>query len=102
MVCLFLPKGPPNSARMHTIVTAVLQQQYLQTELILWICLVIRNWQFRYDVSTEMYLLPLLNTESKVSRQANKARAFAGHGVNLQTKKKKNNAFGLLFFTLVH
>jgi hypothetical protein len=36
-----LPKGPPNSARMHTIVTAVLQRQYLQTELILWIRLVI-------------------------------------------------------------
>jgi hypothetical protein len=35
-----LPKGPTNSARMRTIVTAALQQQYLHTELILWICLV--------------------------------------------------------------
>jgi hypothetical protein len=35
-----LPKGPTNSARMRTIVTALLQWQYLQTELILWIHLV--------------------------------------------------------------
>jgi hypothetical protein len=34
------PKGPTNSAHMHTVVTAALQRQYLQTELILWICLV--------------------------------------------------------------
>jgi hypothetical protein len=34
------PKGPTNSAHMHTIVTATLQRQYLQTEPILWICLV--------------------------------------------------------------
>lgn len=30
-----LPKGPTNSARMCTIVTAALQRQYLQTEIIL-------------------------------------------------------------------
>jgi hypothetical protein len=35
-----LPKGPANFARMRTIVTAALQRQYLQTELILWIRLV--------------------------------------------------------------
>jgi hypothetical protein len=35
-----LPKGPTNSAQMCTIVTAALQRQYLQTELILWIRLV--------------------------------------------------------------
>jgi hypothetical protein len=33
-------KGPTSSARMRTIVTAALQRQYLQTELILWMCLV--------------------------------------------------------------
>jgi hypothetical protein len=32
-----LPNGPTNSARMRTIVTAALQRQYLQTEIILWI-----------------------------------------------------------------
>jgi hypothetical protein len=32
-----LPKGPINSARMRAIVTAALQRQYLQVELILWI-----------------------------------------------------------------
>jgi hypothetical protein len=32
-----LPKGPTNSARMRTIVTAALERQHLQTELILWI-----------------------------------------------------------------
>jgi hypothetical protein len=37
---LYLPKGPTNSARIHTIVAAVLQRQYLQTELILWILFV--------------------------------------------------------------
>jgi hypothetical protein len=36
-----LPKGPINSARMLTIVTAALQRQYLQTDLILWIRLVV-------------------------------------------------------------
>lgn len=36
-----LPKGPTNYARMRTILTAALQRQYLQTELILWICLII-------------------------------------------------------------
>jgi hypothetical protein len=35
-----LPKGPTDSARMRTIVTAALQWQYLHTELILWIRLV--------------------------------------------------------------
>jgi hypothetical protein len=30
-----LPKGPTNSARMRIIVTAALQRQYLQTEIIL-------------------------------------------------------------------
>jgi hypothetical protein len=35
-----LPKGPTNSAQMCTIVTASLQRQYLQTELILWMRLV--------------------------------------------------------------
>jgi hypothetical protein len=35
-----LPKGLTNSARMRTIVTAALQRQYLQTELIFWIRLV--------------------------------------------------------------
>jgi hypothetical protein len=35
-----LPKGPKNSARMRAIVTAALQQQYLQMEFILWICLI--------------------------------------------------------------
>jgi hypothetical protein len=35
-----LPKGPTNSARMRTILTAALQRQYLQTELILCIRLV--------------------------------------------------------------
>jgi hypothetical protein len=35
------PKGPTNFTRMRTIVTAALQRQYLQTELILLICLVI-------------------------------------------------------------
>jgi hypothetical protein len=35
-----LPKGSTNFARMRTIVTATLQRQYLQTELILWIRLV--------------------------------------------------------------
>jgi alpha-N-acetylglucosamine transferase len=35
-----LPKGTTNSARKRTIVTAALQRQYLQTELILWIRLV--------------------------------------------------------------
>jgi hypothetical protein len=38
-----LPNGPTNSARMRTIVTAALQRQYLQTELILWIRLVLQN-----------------------------------------------------------
>jgi hypothetical protein len=37
---LCLPKGPTNSAHMLTIVTAALQWQYMQMELILWICLV--------------------------------------------------------------
>jgi hypothetical protein len=37
---LCLPKGPTNSARMRTTVTAALQRQYLQTELILWIRLI--------------------------------------------------------------
>jgi len=35
-----LDKESKNSARMDTIVTAVLQRQYLQTELIFWITLV--------------------------------------------------------------
>jgi hypothetical protein len=42
-----LPNGPTNSARMHTIVTAALKWQYLQTEHILWIRLVV-----------EIYVLP--------------------------------------------
>jgi hypothetical protein len=36
-LCLCLLKGPTNSARVRTIVTTMLQRQYLQTELILWI-----------------------------------------------------------------
>ena len=42
-VCKLRPclnKESKNSARLHTIVTAALQQQYLQTELIFWISLV--------------------------------------------------------------
>jgi len=35
-----LDKESKNSARMHTIVTAALQRQYSQTELIFWITLV--------------------------------------------------------------
>jgi hypothetical protein len=44
IVCNLRPchlKGPTNSASMRTIVTAALQRQYLQTELILWILLVL-------------------------------------------------------------
>lgn len=37
---LCLHKGPTNSVYMRIIVTAALQWQYLQMELILWICLV--------------------------------------------------------------
>jgi hypothetical protein len=37
----YLPIGPTNSARMGTIVTAALQGQYLKTELILWIPLIL-------------------------------------------------------------
>jgi hypothetical protein len=37
-------KGPTNSARMRTIVTVALQWQYLQTELILWIFLVLLSY----------------------------------------------------------
>jgi hypothetical protein len=40
-LCPCLSKGPTNSARMRTIVTAALQEQYLQTELILWISLIV-------------------------------------------------------------
>jgi hypothetical protein len=40
-LCPCLPNGPINSAHMGTIVTTALQQQYLQTELILWICLLL-------------------------------------------------------------
>jgi hypothetical protein len=39
-LCPCLPDVPIKSARMCTIVTAVLQRQYLQTELVLWILLV--------------------------------------------------------------
>jgi hypothetical protein len=39
-----LPKGPTNFARMRIFVTAALQRQYLQTELILWIRLVSLNF----------------------------------------------------------
>jgi hypothetical protein len=42
-----LPKGPTISARMRTVVTAALQRQYLQTEVILWICLVNNQWAFK-------------------------------------------------------
>jgi hypothetical protein len=35
---LCLPKGPTNSACMLTIVTTALQRQYLQMEIILWMC----------------------------------------------------------------
>jgi hypothetical protein len=45
-----LPKGPTNSAGMHTIVIAALQQQYLQTELILWIRLVFGNGSNRSEL----------------------------------------------------
>jgi hypothetical protein len=44
IVCKLLPclrRGPTNSARMRNIVTAALQRQYLQTELILWICIIL-------------------------------------------------------------
>jgi hypothetical protein len=34
-------KGPTNSACMRTMVTAALQWQYLQMELILWIRLIV-------------------------------------------------------------
>jgi hypothetical protein len=43
-----LPKGPTNSARMRTIVTAALQRQYLQTKLILWIRPVLGENQLKY------------------------------------------------------
>jgi hypothetical protein len=43
-----IPNGPTNSARMRTIVTAALQQQYLETELILWIRLVNTDRQLIY------------------------------------------------------
>jgi hypothetical protein len=38
--CLRLPKEPTNAAQMCTIMTAALQRQYLQMELILWIRLI--------------------------------------------------------------
>jgi hypothetical protein len=38
-----LPKGPTNSASMHTIMTTALQWQYLQTELISWIRLALHR-----------------------------------------------------------
>jgi hypothetical protein len=40
ILCPCLPEGPTNSERMHNIATTVLQRKNLQTELILWICLV--------------------------------------------------------------
>jgi len=36
-LCLYLATESTNSARMRTIVTAALQQQYSQTELTFWI-----------------------------------------------------------------
>jgi hypothetical protein len=43
---------------MRTIVTAALQRQYLQTELILWIRLVIKNWlQLERNIQEEFYPL---------------------------------------------
>jgi hypothetical protein len=39
-LCPCLPKGPTNSAHIRAIVTAALQWQYLQTDLIMWIRLV--------------------------------------------------------------
>jgi hypothetical protein len=39
-LCQCLPQGSINSARMRIIVTAALQWQFLQTELILWMCFV--------------------------------------------------------------
>ena len=41
-LCPCLDEESKNSARMHTIVTAVLQRQYSQTELIFWITLVFK------------------------------------------------------------
>ena len=38
-----LDKESTNSARMRTIVTAALQRQYSQTELIFWVTLVCAN-----------------------------------------------------------
>jgi hypothetical protein len=52
---LCLPKGPTTSACMCTIVTAALQRQYLQTELILWICLV-------HDITTQKIVLFTVST----------------------------------------
>jgi hypothetical protein len=48
-----LPNGPTNSAHMRTIVTTALQRQFLQTEFILWICIVIiftvlRDFAYRF------------------------------------------------------
>jgi hypothetical protein len=53
-----LPKGPTNSARMRTIVTAALQRQYLQTELILWIRLYIL-----YAYVYTQYILTYIHTQ---------------------------------------
>jgi hypothetical protein len=50
------PKGPTNSGRMRTIVTAALQ--YLQTELILWIRLV--------DVDIFRYIIQISNYNSLI------------------------------------
>jgi hypothetical protein len=49
-LCLPKPKGPTKSASMHTIVTTALQRQYLQTELILWICLVDGSSLFQHQM----------------------------------------------------
>jgi hypothetical protein len=53
-----LPKGPTNSARMRIIVTAVLQLQYLQTELILWIRLVLTNSELINSAVTILMKVP--------------------------------------------
>jgi len=69
-ICKFRPclaTESTNSARMRTIVTAALQRQYSQTELIFWLTLVVADlqllsqlidWLFIYshwNVSTYMF-----------------------------------------------
>jgi hypothetical protein len=53
---LCLPKGPTNSAHMRNIVTTALQWQYLQTELILWIRLLLGTY-FALDTLEELLVV---------------------------------------------